>query len=149
MTTATGGPPKSGFARMAPEVLVTDLAASLAFWRDLLGFEVAYARPDESFAYLDLGGAQIMLCQCWGGWETAALERPFGRGVMFQVYLDALDPVLARLAAAGWPLHSALREAWRDCGAQRIGQREAFVQDPDGYLLMLAQELDDRPRMGR
>jgi catechol 2,3-dioxygenase-like lactoylglutathione lyase family enzyme len=144
MAGETKGPPKGGFARMEPEVLVSDLEASRAFWCGLIGFEVAYERPEDRFVYLDLQGAQIMLCQRWGGWETGPLERPFGRGVMFQVYVDAIAPVLARLAAAGWPLHTATREAWRDCGGEQIGQREFFVQDPDGYLLMVAETIDSR-----
>ncbi|MEX0808682.1 MAG: VOC family protein [Dongiaceae bacterium] len=147
----SGGPPKSGFARMAPEILVSDFEASLVFWQDLIGFEIAYRRPEDRFAYLDLRGAQIMLCERWGGWETGPLDQPFGRGVMFQVYVTAIAPILARLAQAGWPLHTDVREVWRDCGGSaivdRIGQREFFVQDPDGYLLMVAEDLDDRPRL--
>ncbi len=44
-----GAPPKSGGAKVAPELHVNDLAASLDFWRGILGFEIAYDRPD---AYL-------------------------------------------------------------------------------------------------
>jgi len=50
-TASPGGQPKSGFARLAPEVLVSDSEASLACRCGLLGFEVAYARPEERFAY--------------------------------------------------------------------------------------------------
>jgi catechol 2,3-dioxygenase-like lactoylglutathione lyase family enzyme len=142
---ATQGPPKGGFAPMEPEILVSDLEASLAFWRDLIGFEVAYARMEDRFVYLDRDGAQIMLCERWGGWETGPLEPPYGRGVMFQVYVAALAPILERLQAAPWPLHTGLREAWRACGDREIGQREFFVQDPDGYLLMIAEDLGGRP----
>jgi catechol 2,3-dioxygenase-like lactoylglutathione lyase family enzyme len=47
------------WARLVPEFLVTDIEKSLRFWRDLCGFTVLFDRPDEGFAYLDLGGAQI------------------------------------------------------------------------------------------
>ena len=57
---------------MVPELLVTDFDASLAFWRDILGFAVAYARPAERFAYLERSeGAQVMLHPRAGVWETA------------------------------------------------------------------------------
>ena len=46
---------------LVPEFLVTDLGASLAFWRDLCGFTVLYDRPEERFAYLTLGSAHLML----------------------------------------------------------------------------------------
>ena len=53
--------PEFAWARLVPELLVTDINKSLRFWRDLCGFAVLFNRPDEGFAYLDLGGAQIML----------------------------------------------------------------------------------------
>jgi hypothetical protein len=34
---------------MVPEQHVTDLATSLRFWRDILGFAVAYQRSAERF----------------------------------------------------------------------------------------------------
>jgi catechol 2,3-dioxygenase-like lactoylglutathione lyase family enzyme len=141
-----GAPPRGGWAGLVPELLVEDVAASLAFWRDLLGFAIAYQRPEQFFAYLERPeGAQIMLCQRSGRWETAALERPYGRGAMFQIHVDAIEPVLSLLASAGWPLHAGPREVWRRLGDREGGQREIFVQDPDGYLVMLAQKIGERP----
>jgi catechol 2,3-dioxygenase-like lactoylglutathione lyase family enzyme len=141
-----GAPPRGGWAGLVPELLVENIAASLAFWRDLLGFAIAYQRPEQLFAYLERPeGAQIMLCQRSGVWETAALERPFGRGAMFQINVDAIEPVLSSLASAGWALHAGPREVWRRLGDREGGQREIFVQDPDGYLVMLAQKIGERP----
>ncbi|MDP6690955.1 MAG: hypothetical protein QF384_15800 [Alphaproteobacteria bacterium] len=39
---------------------------------------------------------------------------------------------------------SPLREVWRQAGDRLDGQQEIFVQDPDGYLLMLNQDLGER-----
>ncbi|MFZ2106240.1 MAG: hypothetical protein WAV18_12830 [Roseiarcus sp.] len=41
------------FAGLSPELLVSDLARSLEFWRDLCGFSIAYERAEDRFAYLD------------------------------------------------------------------------------------------------
>ncbi|MBI1261511.1 MAG: VOC family protein [Rhizobiales bacterium] len=129
-----------------PELLVRDLSRSLAFWRDILGFVIAYQRPEEFFVYLERAeGSQIMLCQMQGQWETAPLEPPFGRGAMFQLYVQDFDDLLARVTSSGWPLHHELREVWRRHGDRMGGQREFFVQDPDGYLLMIAQKIGERP----
>ena len=49
--------------KLVPELLVTNLDSSLAFWVSHLGFKVAYQRPEDGFAYLDLNGAQVMLEQ--------------------------------------------------------------------------------------
>ncbi|WZB63807.1 hypothetical protein WJ970_14690 [Achromobacter xylosoxidans] len=67
-------------ARMVPELLVSDLSRSLAFWMDLCGFEIVYRREDEGFVYLDLEGAQFMLEEVRGddNWITAPLEGPRG-----------------------------------------------------------------------
>jgi GNAT superfamily N-acetyltransferase len=86
-----------------------------------------------------------MLSQRAGKWETAALDHPYGRGAMFQVYVANIDPVQRSLEAAGWPLYAGPREVWREIGDRRAGQREIFVLDPDGYLVMVAHDLVERP----
>jgi catechol 2,3-dioxygenase-like lactoylglutathione lyase family enzyme len=146
LTTEYGAPPSHGWARLVSELLVDDIAISLSFWTKTLGFKIAYQRPEQGFAYLERPeGAQIMLCQRAGLWETAALERPFGRGVMFQIAVDDLAIVQTALAAEGWPLHAGPREVWRRHGDREGGQLEIFVQDPNGYLIMIAQRIGERP----
>src|SRR5260221_4029411 len=115
-----GAPPRSGWARLVPELLVEDIAISLPFWRDRLGFAIAYQRPEERFVYLERPeGAQIMLSQRSGRWETATLERPLGRGAMFQVYVDDIEAVSAALALAGSTLYARPRAILRpDSGRQ-------------------------------
>lgn len=142
----TETPPQTGWAPLVPELLVEDFAASLPFWRDVLGFAVAYSRPDQFFAYLERPeGAQVMLHQRANIWETGPLERPFGRGVMFQIYVADLAAVEARIAEAGVALHHGPREVWRRTGDRESGQREVFVLDPDGYLIMVAERIGERP----
>ena len=139
-----GAPPRTGWARLAPEILVTNLVESLAFWRGLLGFRVAYARA--GFAYLERPeGGQIMLAERDGSFETGSLARPFGRGAMFQVYVDGLAGISSVLSANRWPLYAPVREVWRRWGDREGGQRELFVQDPDGYLIMVAEHIGERP----
>jgi catechol 2,3-dioxygenase-like lactoylglutathione lyase family enzyme len=149
MTDATGGhgrAPRGGWARLVPELYVESLEASLDFWCGPLGFAIAYRRPEERFAFLEhADGPQVMLCQRCGMWETGPMERPFGRGLLLQVYLAELAPVERRLAEGGWPLYAGPREVWRRWGDREGGKREIFVQDPDGFLLMLAEDLGERP----
>ena len=140
----TGAAPTGGFAPLVPELDVEDLATSLAFWCGVLGFRVAYDRPEVGFAYLEREGAQVMLCRRNGHWEVAPMERPFGRGVNFQIAVSAVAPILAALAARGWPLFRPLAERWYRMGAEEVGNREFLVQDPDGYLLRFAEDLGRR-----
>ena len=145
-TETLGAPPRSGWAQMVAELHVNNLGASLSFWRDVLGFEIAFERSEERFAYLEHPeGHQIMLCQRHGRFETGPLDFPLGQGAMFQIYLGSIEPVLLALGASNWPIYLGPREVWRRTGDCESGQREVFVQDPDGYLLMVAENIGRRP----
>ncbi|KMO43111.1 glyoxalase [Methylobacterium variabile] len=134
-------------AKLVPEFLVADLGLSLRFWVGLIGFRVAYDRPEAGFAYLDLDGAQVMLDErspASRQWLTGPLETPLGRGINVQIEVAAVEPVLARLEEAGWPLFMAVEDAWYRAGRVEVGQRQFLVQDPDGYLLRLGARLGER-----
>jgi len=140
MSADRNAPLKTGWANMVTELHVADLNVSLAFWKDIIGFEIAYSREEEKFVYLEHPeGQQIMLCQRHGRFETGPMKPPLGRGAMFQIYFRDIRPLLANLAAQNWPIYLGPREVWRKTGDRESGQQEVFVQDPDGYLLMLAQ----------
>jgi catechol 2,3-dioxygenase-like lactoylglutathione lyase family enzyme len=146
MTADRKAPPKAGWAKIVTELHVADLDVSLAFWTDVIGFEIAYRRVEEKFVYLEHPeGQQIMFCQRHGRFETGPMQYPLGQGAMFQIYLRDIGPILADLAAQKWPIYLGPREVWRETGDRESGQREVFVQDPDGYLLMLAQNIGERP----
>jgi len=141
-------PPDFVGAAVVPELTVTELAASLRFWCGLCGFEVLYDRPEEGFAYLRQGAAQVMLEEAGAPgrrWVTASPERPFGRGMNLQIEVAALDPILVALQGAGWPLYLAPETKWYRAGAVAFGQRQFLVQDPDGYLLRFCSGVGTRP----
>ncbi len=130
--------------RLVPELTVTDLARSLAFWRDLVGFRVVFDRPEEGFAYLDLDGAEVMLDQYHPAgrhWLVRHYEPPLGNGINLQIEVAATAPVLDRLAKAGWPLVMPVEDKWYRRDHSEVGQRQFVLADPDGYLLRLAQPL--------
>ena len=135
------------WASLVPELSISDLQSSLRFWRDLCGFAVVFDRPEEGFAYLDRDGAQLMLDQrgLTRDWETGPMEVPYGRGVNFQVRVASLEPILAALAGANWPLFLAPEEKWYRTGTVETGVRQFLVQDPDGYLVRFSMWLGERP----
>jgi catechol 2,3-dioxygenase-like lactoylglutathione lyase family enzyme len=145
MSTDRNAPPKTGWAKIVTELQVTDLEVSLAFWNDIIGFEIAYRREEEKFVYLEHPeGQQMMLCQRHGRFETGPMQPPLGQGAMFQIYFRDVGSTLANLVARNWPIYLGPREVWRKTGDRESGQREVFGQDPDGYLLMLAQSIGER-----
>lgn len=132
---------------LVPELVVLNLPRSLSFWTQLIGFEILFERPEDTFAYLHLEGAQLMLEQLddEARWRTGELDRPLGRGINFAINVATIEPALGRLLDAGWPLFMNVEEKWYRGGDREIGLKQFLVQDPDGYLLRLTSDLGHRP----
>jgi len=132
--------------RLVPELVVSDIARSVAFYCDVLGFTVQYERPEERFAYLDREGAHLMLEQPTGrSFVVGELAHPYGRGVNLQIEVSEVAALYARVGAAGAPLHLPLEDRWYRRDETLLGNRQFVVQDPDGYLLRCFQDLGERP----
>jgi catechol 2,3-dioxygenase-like lactoylglutathione lyase family enzyme len=138
-------------AKLVPELLVSDHAASRDFYVRIIGFSVRYERLEEKFCYLDLDGAELMIEQETVFWATAPREKPYGRGINLQIEVAALDPILSRLSEAGIALFRPVEEAWYRIRDSYGGNRQFLVQDPDGYLLRIFENLGQRaaPSSGR
>lgn len=141
-----GSPPRAGWAMGMAEMMVSDYSVSYQFWTKVLGFSLAFERPAQKLACLERPeGAQVMIYQRDGDWEVGPMQYPFGRGMVVQIYVADAAAVAAMVTAAAVPFYVALREKWRDWGDRMGGQREFLVQDPDGYLVMVAQRIGERP----
>ena len=133
-------------ARLVPGLCCTDFTRSLAFYTDVLGFSVRYQHPEERFAYLDREGASLMIEQSVGrAFLAAPPEYPFGRGVNFQIEVNDVRELYARVMAADCPLYLPLEEKWYRRDAEEVGNHQCIVLDPDGYLLRFFQYLGTRP----
>lgn len=133
---------------ITPELDVTSLALSLEFYTSVLGFRVLYDRPEERFAMLDLDGARLMLLEAAGPgrrFTTAPLERPFGRGVNFQIEVDDVRAIYARVLKSECPVVIPLETKWYRAGLNALGNEQFVVGDPDGYLLRFFTDLGSRP----
>ena len=129
-----------------PEFLITDLRESLAFRTGVLGFRIACSRPEQTFVCLEHpDGAQRMMDPRDGAWEMGAMERPFRRGVVFQVHVSDVDAMVWAVIGAGLPFCVQPRARWRHWGDRLGGQSEFLVQDPDGFLGMVAQRIGEKP----
>jgi predicted enzyme related to lactoylglutathione lyase len=134
---------------LVPELDVEDLAASMRFYAGVLQFRTLFERPVERFAYLERDGVELMIQEAAGPgrrFRTAALERPFGRGVNFQLGVEDVDEVHDRAVAAGFEIVVPMEERWyrvdvretggrwRIAGPSEAGNRQFVVADADGYL---------------
>jgi catechol 2,3-dioxygenase-like lactoylglutathione lyase family enzyme len=133
------------WAALVPELLVADLHRALGFYCDLCGFKVRYERPEDGFAYIELGGAQIMLEELSDdSWLTGPLDPPFGRGLNLQIEVADVAALAAQLHAGGTKLFRPLVTEWYRQDDVEHGQSQFLVQDPDGYLLRFIQPLETR-----
>jgi catechol 2,3-dioxygenase-like lactoylglutathione lyase family enzyme len=129
---------------LTPELLVSDLARSLAFWRDLCGFDIAYERPEERFIYLRRGALQVMLKELGSpmrAWMACDLEKPFGRGVNFQFAIGDVDALAAAFQAARWEFLLPLEDKRYRVAGGDVVVRQFALRDPDGYLVRFSQEV--------
>lgn len=133
---------------LIPELCCSDYETSRKFYVDILGFKILYDRPEEGFAMLEYQGSQLMLDQMPEGgsrWETAPMQKPYGRGINLQIDTDNADALIMRIKQAGISLFMDIEEKWYRMGNTEGGNRQFLVQDPDGYLLRFTQDLGERP----
>jgi catechol 2,3-dioxygenase-like lactoylglutathione lyase family enzyme len=137
-------------ARLVPELDVADLDRALAFYVDVIGCRVLFARPEERFAYLDLAGVHLMLEEATGPgrrFRTAPLEHPYGRGVNFMIEVPEIEQLHDRVKAAACDMVIPLEERWYRQDEIENGQRQFIVADPDGYLLRFFIDVGERPAL--
>lgn len=128
------------FNKLIPELSVSNFEKSLEFYTKILGFKLEYKREESKFAFLSFQGSQIMIEQ-GVNWSTGKLERPFGRGINFQIEVKNIEPILKSLNENRYSLFVKPKENWYRMNNKLLGNKEFLVKDPDGYLLRFAEDL--------
>lgn len=131
---------------LVPELYCADIKKSLEFYIDILGFSIAYQRPEDGFAYIRKGNAELMLEQIMpdSSWISGELAYPFGRGINFQIETDEIDSLYSAAAEVHAKIFLPIEEKWYRADNILVGHRQFIVQDPDGYLLRFFKDLGTR-----
>ena len=120
---------------LTPHFFVEDLQRSIAFYPDVMRFEVTRAEPVENptFASLQRGDSGLMLSpfgESFEGWILAGeAQKRCGAGGPVSLYIEAVDSLedeCARAQAAGAQILDPIQvRPW--------GQTEFTMADPDGF----------------
>ena len=112
---------------------------------EVLDFQLKYERVAENFVYFTRDGVDLMFEAIAGEgrrWLTCALEKPFGRGVNFQLEVNDINSMYAKvkeLAANSIYLDFEVKQYARSTDV--IEQAQFIVQDPDGYLFRFCSKI--------
>ena len=131
-----------------PELDVSDLVRSREVYVRVLGFHVHVERPEDRFIYLIREEAHLMLEEAAGPgrrFRSAALERPFGRGLNLQIKVADVESLYRAVQSSTLKIQARLEERWYRHDAEALGVRQFVVADPDGYLLRFATVLGAQP----
>ena len=110
--------------KVMPELPCTDVAAAVAHYRDVLGFEVNYQQGD--IGVMDRDGQRLLL--------IARTPRYSGIGSCY-FYVDEVDVLYAELLSKGANVQGEpVSQPW--------GLREFRVLDPEGNQLSFAQTFE-------
>jgi glyoxylase I family protein len=130
-------------------ITVSSLERSLAFWRDVLGFELSH-RPHQTGELASeitgVAGAEISIAVLKGyGHKIELLEyrapadrkrialRPCDVGSVHVAFtVDNLDAILNAIAASGW---EAAGKPQTITVGPNTGKRVVYVRDPDGTTI--------------
>lgn len=109
-------------------LLVADTALALSFYCGVLGLHRIPERPDLGYpgAWLRVGRGQIHLLELPNPDPVEGRPSHGGRDRHLAMTVADLEPLMARLAAAGVPYTLS-----------RSGRRALFCRDPDGNALEL------------
>ena len=134
-------------------ITVSNLERSLAFWRDVLGFDLSH-RPHQSAELASqitgVAGAEISIAVLKGyGHKIELLEylapedrkkiylRPCDVGSVHVAFtVDNLDAILNTIAASGW---KAAGKPQTISVGPNAGKRVIYVRDPDGTTIEFMQ----------
>ena len=126
------------FTSVTPNLIVSDIARSTAFYRDVLGFSIKETVPEAApfvFVWLGRDDVSVFLNDA----KTAAhdlplvADRAFGGTATLFIIVTNVDDLHAVVAPHA-PMVMELK-------TQFYGMREFAVTDPDGHIITFAERV--------
>ena len=123
---------------------VADLGRAVAFYRDVVGLELALEVPDRGAAFMwvgEPGGAML------GLWSLGSMPMALSMHVAFRSPLQDVLEACQRLRAVGvTPLSFFAEETDEPSVIGWMPAAAVYLRDPDGHLLEYLAMLGEAPR---
>ncbi len=125
-------------SKLTPNLIVSDVAASMQFYCDVLGFTRGFTVPDEKpyvFGSVTHGSIEIFFNER----QSVAAELPElgkGTGGALTLFIETedLEAMYQRAKQAGAPIVMEPKD-------QFYGMREFILRDPEGWLVQFAMKI--------
>jgi uncharacterized glyoxalase superfamily protein PhnB len=127
------------FQKLTPNLVVCDVAASMEFYRTVLGFQPAITVPEQPpfvFGSVTSGGVEIFFNdQKVVAEDYPALgTRPIGGSLTLFIEVEGIEEVLAAVQKSAAKITMPLKE-------QFYGMREFAFEDPEGWIITVAERI--------
>jgi uncharacterized glyoxalase superfamily protein PhnB len=126
--------------KLTPNLVVRNVAASMEFYRSVLGFQPAITVPDQApyvFGSVVNGQVEIFFNdQKIVAEDYPALgAKPIGGTLTLFIEVEGIEELLSAVKASGAKITMPLKD-------QFYGMREFAFEDPEGWILTLAEKIE-------
>jgi uncharacterized glyoxalase superfamily protein PhnB len=127
------------FQKLTPNLVVRDVAASMQFYKTVLGFQPAITVPEQPpyvFGSVTSGSVEIF----FNDHKTVAEDypalgaKPIGGSLTLFIEVQGIEEVLAAVRKSGAKITMPLKD-------QFYGMREFAFEDPEGWILTIAERI--------
>jgi uncharacterized glyoxalase superfamily protein PhnB len=127
------------FQKLTPNLVVRDVAASMDFYRSVLGFQPAITVPEQPpyvFASVASGAVEIFFNDQKAVAEDypALGAKPIGGSLTLFIEVEGIEDILAAVQKSSAKITMPLKE-------QFYGMREFAFEDPEGWIVTIAERV--------
>jgi PhnB protein len=138
----TVNPIPDGYSAVTPYLIVADAAGAIEFYKSAFGAaeRMRHTAPGGKVGHAELtvGGSVVMLADEFPEYNARAPGAFGGSPVTLHLYVDDVDAVVARAAAAGAAITRPVEN-------QFYGDRAGAITDPFGHVWHIATHIEDVP----
>ena len=118
---------------LSPLIMVSDIDRSVAFYRDVLEFELVIRNEDANYAMLRLGGAMLALIEN----TSDEAKKVTSEHTAAQIWVTGIDDLWNRIEPKIAGIEGIRAKAPHD---RDYGVREIHLTDPDGFLMFITED---------